>query len=249
MIINDNRFKEKPHGNAIIWRYMSLEKFLDLLINSQLFFSNLNRLTDKYEGTVYDKNFKSEVKAIMESEFNGFDEIDLNHERARVEILKNFTLVNCWTMRRHESYALWKIYGGNNSSIAIKSTVSSLKDSINSTEQEFNEDIFMSKVKYQQKLDDSFSRIDATITKKPFYDFESEIRLIILNYNKSEGGYKIPYDISKGRTVKLNLEKLINEIYISPFLKKQYHQNLKHIIQKINPNLTKKFMESEILDN
>lgn len=249
MIITDDRFKERPHGNTIIWRYMSIDKFLDLLISSQLFFSNLTKVSDKYEGTVYDKNFESEVRNLNNSKNNGFDEIDLEHERKRVELLKNYTLINCWTMKRHESYALWKIYGANQSSIAIKSTVSNLKDSINNSSQDFDEKIFISKVKYQQKLDDSFSRIDATITKKQFYDFESELRMIIFNFPVSEGGYNVPYDITSGRKINVNLDKLINEIYLSPFLRKTYHENIKLVISKFNSSLRNKIRESEILDN
>lgn len=249
MIVNDSRFKERPHGNAIIWRYMSLEKFLDLLINSQLFFSNLNRLTDKYEGTVYDENFNVKTDSELKLTSDNLDVTQLNHNRLKIELSKNYTLVNCWTMRRHESYALWKIYGGNNSSVAIKSTVSNLKASINQSKQTFDENIYLSKVKYQDKLDDPFSRIEAVITKKPFYDFESEIRLVILNNHLNDGGYDVPYDISNGRFITINLEKLIDEIYFSPFLKKTYHNNLKFIINKIQPELSRKIMESEILDN
>lgn len=38
-----------PHGNNIIWRYMGLDKFLDLIVNDRLFFGNADKLTDDYE--------------------------------------------------------------------------------------------------------------------------------------------------------------------------------------------------------
>ena len=42
----------KPWGTSIIWRYMGLDKFLDLITNSRLFFANVHSLTDQYEASL-----------------------------------------------------------------------------------------------------------------------------------------------------------------------------------------------------
>jgi hypothetical protein len=245
MVIHDSRFKKfEPHGNTVIWRYMTFQKFMDLIINSRLFFTNLNKLSDKYEGTVYDSNIQLAKRGIEKE-----DQIfQIDYEKHQVESLKHLTLVNCWTMQRHESYALWKIYNGNEPGVAIRTTVANLKKAINSTDQLFNEDIFMAKVKYQNTLDDTFSRIEASITKREFYDFECEMRLLIFNYALSEGGHQVPYDISIGRSINVNLKILIGSIYISPFMNLNYHKNIMELISKFQPALNSSVRNSQIQD-
>ncbi len=169
MIVKDDRIREKPpNGNSIVWRYLSLEKFLDLLLNSQIFFSNLTKLTDKYEGTIFQSNYKMAISAIKDDPDFKNQKAEIIREQNEVNNLRNYTLVYCWTLKRHESFALWKIYVGTNPGVAIRTTVSKLRQSINTTDQEFDEDISIASVKYQDKLDHSFSRIEATITKRSF---------------------------------------------------------------------------------
>lgn len=247
MIINQkNSNIEEPHGNTILWRYMSFQKFIDLLINSQLFFSNLSKLTDMYEGTVYNSNLK--IEDTKASKNDNYDPFSNFLKKTDLERLKQLTLVNCWTMQRHESYALWKIYGGKEPGVAIRTTVARLKNSINNTKQDIDEDILLAKVKYQNRLDDSFSRIEATITKREFYDFENEIRLIIFNYPQSEGGYQVPYDIATGKKVNIDLSRLIDGIYISPFSNSSYKTNIGKIISKFRPDLSNQIRGSQIQD-
>ena len=39
-------------GETIIWRYMDIIKFLDLIQTQQLYFSNIENFNDPYEGFV-----------------------------------------------------------------------------------------------------------------------------------------------------------------------------------------------------
>lgn len=249
MVLDDDRIREKPpNGNRIAWRYLSLEKFLDLILNSQIFFTNLTKLTDQYEGTQYDTNLRLALD-YAKRENNYFEnKNEILNERNEIHNLRNYTLVNCWSLKRHESYALWKIYVGNNPGVAIKTTVSNIRKSINYAKQEFDENISIAEVKYQDKLDDSFSRIEATITKKRFYDFEDEMRLIIFNFPLNENGYKVPYDIRVGRKVNIINDVLISQLYISPFVKHVYRKAIISTIIKLAPYLKNRIHESEIND-
>jgi hypothetical protein len=248
MVIKDKRlFRSKvPNGRRTIWRYMNLEKFLDLLLNSRIFFTNLARLTDKYEGTIFDSNIRianSYANKLKDSEVVK-KEIVL--EQQEVNNLRNYTLVNCWSLKRHESFALWKIYVDNSPGVAIKATISDLKKSINLAHQDFDEDISIAEVKYQDILDDSFSRIEATITKKKFYDFENELRMIILNFPLSNGGYEVPYDITIGRYINVRTNVLLKEIYISPFLNSSYRNTISQTLITLAPFLKNRIKESKI---
>jgi len=249
MIIRDDRILDpNPSGNRVIWRYLTLEKFLDLILNSELFFTNLTRLTDKYEGTMYESNYRIAMSAAKK--YDNSKEVieEIIQEQREINNLRNFTLVNCWTLKRHESFALWKIYVGNGPGVAIRTTISNLKRSINETKQNFDEDISLAEVKYKDKLDYSFSRIEATITKKPYYDFENEMRLIIFNFPLTDDGYEVPYDLTIGRKVKINTEILISSLYISPFINQNYRQTVFDTIVKLAPFLKSRLKESDIND-
>ena len=118
---------------------MGIEKFFHLLITQKLFFTRLSRMSDKYEGAVPEQLIIKRIEEIVKEK--GGDPAALIHkERKNIEKFRDYTFLNCWTINRNESYALWKIYlKGSNGGLAIKSTVSKLKKSIeNKTpEQEF----------------------------------------------------------------------------------------------------------------
>lgn len=250
MIVKDKRLN-KPHGNTVIWRYLGLDKFLDLLASSELFFTNAAKMTDRYEGVIPKRNEKYILRNLKNE---GFD-----NEEARLESqiklhqtnsLRALTLLNCWTINQHESYALWKIYlGGSKSGVAIKTTVSKLERAIKKGEDPFDEDIYISKVIYTDFIkEEPESRFNVTTTKNKFYEYENELRLFIFNYPRSEGGTETPYDISIGRRLKVDINELIDEIYLSPFTGQWFDKTLVDTIDRFNPELKKKIKNSEILD-
>lgn len=219
-------------------------------MDSSLFFPNANKLTDQYEVSVpssVEKKKRTELKK------KGFRGRDLEEEMASfywyTNPMKDLVLVNCWSVNPHESYALWKIYlGGDKNGVAIKSTVSKLKQSLISGKDAYPEEFFIGKVKYKTHLsEDELSRLSVITTKKPYYDFEKELRLFILNYPLSEGGHVPPYNMSTGRNVKIELNGLINEVYISPFADSSYTADVKSLLRS-RISSTINIRESEILD-
>jgi len=227
-------YLEIPHGNSFVWRYMNDKKFTDLLKKDSLFFPNANKLSDKYEVSVPDSVI---IKKRKELESSGLYGRELEEEMASfywyANPMKDLVLINCWSINQHESYALWKIYlGGEKNGVAIKSTVSKLKKSVQIGNDIYPEEFFMGKVKYKKHLNpDELSRLSVITTKKPFYDFERELRLFILNYPMSEGGTETPYDMTIGRSVKVDLDVLVKEIYISPFADESYKNKVQRLIE------------------
>lgn len=250
MIIK-NKNLDVPHGNTVIWRYIGLDKFLDLLVTQELFFSNAAKMSDRYEGLIPKRNQDYLLKSLKNTGLSLHDaEIESQIRLREVNALKELTLLNCWTINQSESYALWKIYlGGSKSGVAIKSTVSKLKRAIEKGNDTFKEDIFMSKVKYTDFIkDEPENRFNVITTKNRFYDYENELRLFIFHYPKSEGQISTPYNISTGRRMKIDINELIDEIYLSPFVGKWFDKTIIEILNKVNPTLNQKITNSEILD-
>lgn len=250
-MISKNKNLIVPHGNLTIWRYMGLDKFLDLITTEQLFFTNAEKMTDKYEGVVPRKTLKSKRRRL---EKLGKDDRAINESLSRYDYefssLRNLTLLNCWSINQYESYALWKIYlGGSKSGVAIKTNVSKLKKAIDNGNDPYHEEIFLGKVEYNDYIPDKeLTRWNIVTTKNQFYAFENELRLFIFHYPLSEGGVKVPYDMSIGRRVRVDLDFLIEKIYLSPFAGTWFEKTFKDTVRKIRPNLVKRIIISEVQD-
>ena len=250
-MIVKNKDLDIPHGNTVIWRYIGLDKFLDLLMSQELFFSNAARMSDQYEGLIPKRNQDYLLKSINSGVVTIEDaEIERQKRIKHIHAFKELTLLNCWTINQSESYALWKIYlGGSKSGVAIRTTVSKLTKAIKKGNDAYKEDVFISKVKYTDFIkEEPENRFNVITTKNKFYDFEKELRLFIFHYPKSESGIEPPYDISIGRRLKVDLNELIDEIYLSPFVGKWFDKTIVDILNKVNPTLSQRIKNSEILD-
>ena len=241
---------ETPHGNSTVWRYMNTWKFEQLLSSGSIFFPNAVKLSDQYEVTVPNSVVEQKRKELVAKGLSGKDlEEEVGIFAWNANPMKELVLINCWSINPHENYALWKIYlGGEKNGVAIKSTVSKLRKSVISGKDSYPEEFFMGKVKYRKHMSsDELSRLSVITTKKPFYEFEKELRLFILNYPLSEGGSVTPYDFSIGREVRVDVNELVHEIYISPFADETYRQKIEMLLNK-NKLSTDLLKQSEILD-
>ena len=127
-------FKKPENENAKIWRYMDFTKFVSMLDTKSLYFTRIDLLEDKFEGSVpksfyssmssekiemlkafYPKSYKSRIKksektALKKSKKN----LEINLAR------RKWTFVNCWHVNEDESAAMWKLYLKSNEGVAIQ---------------------------------------------------------------------------------------------------------------------------------
>ncbi len=249
MIVENDNLKH-PHGNKKIWRYMDLPKFLDLVTSEELYFANSSTLSDKYEGELPAGNLKQLKKAYMEeqkySEAQAQEAADMAIEVAQE--VKSNTLVNCWSMNTIESFALWKIYlGSAGSGVGIRTNVKALRESLVGTDI----DIEMGEVSYRNYLENINKNYIMT-RKSPFYKYEQELRLLIdqVKIGKDEKGEKmiVANKNPNGLKVPIDVNELIQEIYISPFMGDWFEEMLRMTLVKINPALVDKIKRSDIQD-
>lgn len=122
-----------------LMRYMSIEKYKDLLSTGKLFLPRYDQFEDKLEGTLgyvppgnLIQEFIERLKRIasmpqsgkvLAQEFLEAFEPALYHN-----LLQNFTFVSCWHKGAQESPLMWKAYAPEG--VVIKSDLSSLKNSL-----------------------------------------------------------------------------------------------------------------------
>jgi hypothetical protein len=251
---------EAPHGSNIIWRYMSLEKFLVMLERQVLRFSQASKLTDNRELRLpYEKvesRFWKKLRSLDEADQRSFSETQWP-ERDRVEqkaeTLRERTYLSSWSIAQDESYALWKIYlGGSAAGVAIKSTFSALQKAIDSEEKN---EITCARVRYTDDSNPGNLRDEHFIYQKStHYEYEKELRLAI-NYKPSKGeGHPIfeamnqgPY-YPAGLALRVDLDTLIKEIYLSPFSMGAFRKSFEQIVKKLRPELQAKVKTSAVRD-
>lgn len=205
---------------------MDLTKFVSLLQRKALFFCRLDKLEDHFEGTTAKSNWKKRFdyhatqhlrtpnfKKLTDQEILKAVEADFEGDRK----MKALKCICCWNIDDFESAALWKIYSDFSQGIMITSKISALIDSFN----ENTDDIDLSEVQYiNHKLDDmpDFNMMYPVFHKNKAYTYEKELRLIytvdfevgwLYDWSKEE--------VEQGKYLPVNLDKLIDEIIVSPY--------------------------------
>jgi hypothetical protein len=221
-----------PNNDTIIWRYLDLTKYLYLITENKLFFPRLDKLSDQFEGHVSHHTYDtlnrryshfSSVISFLGGQYYKF----IQEKADSLAWEKSFTLINSWCMDENESYALWKVYLGNNQyGVAIKSTVGCFLESVKDDKYSVTPTI----VSYNPNIyTDSIEKI--ATTKNKHYDYEKELRFIIFDQYKNRKN-KLP-KFENGAYVKTNLVKLINEVRVSPMSPDWVFNLVKKITKKI----------------
>lgn len=188
--------------SAILRRYLDLPKLLDLLHSSSLYLRRADGFSDRLEGALFpclrdmiDEECKKGTIPTNSKEF---------YRRAREE-----NYVSCWTIGAKDNMALWQLYGGVRTGIAITTTVARIVDCA----ADWNESIHVHKVKYvNHKKPPNYavgSPRDVLQYKSDAYKFESELRVIVSRNRTS----------SQSRGIRLpvtNLDSLVRSVVLSP---------------------------------
>ncbi|WP_404420325.1 hypothetical protein [Thalassospira australica] len=132
--------------------------------------------------------------------------------RELLGVQANWIDIICWHTADVESMAMWKIYGGNEPSVCLVSTIDQFCRSIRLPE---TSAMVIGKVEYED-LRDGFGNIHDTFTpyflKSRHYAYEHELRAIVFNSDdewqkdRSALGCHIPVDLSN----------LISQVILSP---------------------------------
>lgn len=212
--------------NAKLWRYMDMSKFISMLEDSSLYFSRIDMLGDPFEASypIKNENFWDEEKVTKinsDKDPKRLKEMMLLMNakiRERAKIHRYALFVNCWHKNENESAAMWKIYAKTNESICIVTSFGKLRnclpDHIQITPIQY--------IDYENDHMDDWSIHAPYMFKRKSFEYENEIRAIFEKYPKGvQVGNETKIHLStdtnpKGIKVKINLNDLIEFVYISP---------------------------------
>ena len=232
MYLTNPNIKLPEDPETIVWKYLDLSKFLDLLLSKKLFMSRSDKFEDQYEGTFSEPTFE-EIRKLS------IDNPDfLNYYKTHREKVA----ISSWHINEYESFAMWQIFTQNSEGLAIQSTIGRLQKALQPEEhfqQYIGEVNYIDYKKEYIPFDDLFFPF---LYKRKSFQYEREVRIIsdvTQNNLKLNDGLKINVDV--------NL--LIEKIYIHPKSENWYKNLVIQLVEKLGFDISieKSDLESDIL--
>jgi hypothetical protein len=232
MYITSPNIKLPEDPDTIVWKYLDLSKFLDLLLSKKLFMSRSDKFEDQYEGTFSEPTFEEIKKlAINNPEF-------LNYYKTHREKVA----ISSWHINEYESFAMWQIFTQNSEGLAIQSTIGRLQKAL---EPETNLKQYIGQVNYIDykkeyiPFDDLFFPF---LFKRKSFQYEREVRIISDTSDTA-------ITINDGIKINVDISQLIDKIYIHPKSENWYKNLVIELVSKLDFDITieKSDLESDIL--
>ncbi|MBI5360040.1 MAG: hypothetical protein HZA48_05600 [Planctomycetes bacterium] len=233
------KFKKPDDKNAIIWRYMDFVGFVSLLDKKSLYFSKADELQDPYEdkfaNAVFGHRIGETKKFAKEPKKKAEQRPDAVNPADAV-----LTYVNCWHINHIESTSMWQVYLKSDEGVAIQSTYGKLKQSFSAYAKG---DVCIGQVGY---LDFAVDPVPKDYDEWPFlykrssFSYERELRAIVREEHVDLT--KGPHEL--GKYISVNLDMLIEKIYVSPAAPIWFSELVDSITGKLG--LAKKVIHSQL---
>ena len=232
MYIHDKNIKLPEDPDTIVWKYLDLSKFVDLLLYKKLFMSRSDKFEDQYEGTFSEPTFEEIRK--LSADNPAFLDFYKTHRKNVV--------ISSWHINEYESFAMWQIFTQKTEGLAIQSTLGRLQEALrpeNQFQQHIGEVNYIDYKKEYIPFDNTFFPF---LFKRKSFQYEREIRIIsdATSHNLSiDNGLKIDVDITH----------LIEKIYIHPKSENWYKNLVIELVKRLGFQfeIEKSDLESEIL--
>lgn len=232
MYYSNPNIKLPKDPDTIVWKYLDLSKFLELLLSQKLFMSRSDKFEDQYEGTFSEPTFE-EIKKLSENNPEFLDYYKSKREKV---------VVSSWHINEYESFAMWQIFTQNSEGLAIQSTVERLQKALK-LETNFNQYIgevnYIDYKKEHIPFDDSFFPF---LFKRKSFQYEREVRIISDLSEKN-------ITINDGIKIDVDINQLIGKIYIHPKSENWYKKLVIELVSKLGFDfeIEKSDLESDIL--
>ena len=185
-----------PSDKDTLWRYISFEKFVNMLDTESLFFTRAYKYEDPFEGYIHKVTRDSCHNLIDEINFDrghptdGVKKLELEAIVTEDEIQKKYIMCNCWHTNNDESMAMWEKYHLRNNGIAIKTTMEKLKNSITDAIDVYIGNVeYISREKFQHEYVNQYLNpiilkghsilYHPYFFKRKVFEYEQEVRVII----------------------------------------------------------------------
>ena len=232
MYITNPNIKLPEDPDTVVWKYLDLSKFLDLLMSDKLFMSRSDKFEDQYEGTFSEPTFE-EIKKLSTDKPDFLNYYKTHREKVAI---------SSWHINEYESFAMWQIFTQNSEGLAIQSTIGRLQKSLIpeiNFKQYIGEVNYIDYKKEHIPFDDMFFPF---LFKRKSFQYEGEVR-IITDIGESD------IKINDGLKINVDINQLIEKIYIHPKSENWYKNLVIRLVKQLGFDFTieKSDLESDIL--
>lgn len=234
-----------------IWRYLSLPKFIDFIVNENIAFSRADTFADKKEGISNElirliNTYKAEKEKYSDNNSN-FPYVGIGNpidglllhalsteekkHLSQLIIEQKKYFISCWFVSENESMAMWDLYAKDHG-VAIQTTIDVVVNSVTSTKFFVSENFKHKQVTYNNisKIASAYFEntnevFDLLFRKDISYEHEKEYRFII---SDDLGGAQIP-----SKSVKLDCSSLNKfKIITHPLMPDWQYKNIRQLCEK-----------------
>jgi hypothetical protein len=232
MYLNNPNINLTGDPDTIVWKYLDLSKFLDLLMSKKLFMSRSDKFEDQYEGTFSEPTFE-EIKKLSINNPDFLQYYKTHREKVAI---------SSWHINEYESFAMWQIFTQNSEGLAIQSTIGRLQNALipeNNYKQFIGEVNYIDYKKEYIPFDDMFFPF---LFKRKSFQYEREVRIITdVAENK--------ITLNDGLKINVDIDQLIETIYIHPKSENWYKNLVIDLVKQLGFDfaIEKSDLESDIL--
>jgi hypothetical protein len=216
----------EPSEDALIWRFMDLRKFRDLMASEELYFRRADLFADKSEGLPPEK-YARKVLGLDPYDVN--DRVRLNDHLGSLAQNRESYHIICWHLYRQETLDMWEQYGHDG--VAVCSRFGLLKSALDGLLDEARAGL----VRYgTDHLANTFNTLEFITTKQIQYSQDREVRAWLTVLDPLAGGnrhidlnnfpHPVPLDLNprhswvpECKRRRIDLRLLINDVFISPW--------------------------------
>ncbi len=219
--------QKEPAAGAVIWRFMNLRKFRDLMASEELYFCRADLFDDETEG-LPPEEYVHRVLRLDPLDIK--DRIEINDHLGSLAQDREMHYLTCWYLFDKEKLKMWEGYGHDG--VAIVSRYDLLKEAL---EKSLIDETHIGLVQYgTAHLTDRFNALEFITTKQAKYEHECEVRAMLTCTNPLSGNNRhidlnnIPHPralpmnprhawVPECKRRRIVLKDLVQEVVISPW--------------------------------
>ena len=212
MPVEPFRFVSEPEDpEAVIWRFMQLWKFQDLITTSELYFCRSDLLGDDNEGLPPD----GFVPDLGLNPLDVRDAVTLKRHFGAIAQHRKCYFVNCWYLAAEPTAAMWQEYGKDG--VAVASRYSLLKGAVDAGKDRG----FIGVIRYGVgHLKGKWNLLRFIFSKREEFAHEKEVRALLYFPDEFRNDGRLaepPASVATFRRLPVPLPSLITEIQVSPW--------------------------------
>ena len=232
MFKHDKNIRLPENPDTVVWKYLDLSKFVDLLLYKKLFMSRSDKFEDQYEGTFSEPTFEEIRKLSIDNpEF-------LDYYKTH----RKNVVISSWHINEYESFAMWQIFTQKHEGLAIQSTLERIQQAL-SLDRNFEQHIgSVNYIDYKKEYIPFDNTFFPFLFKRKSFQYEREIRII-----SDVSAHNL--NIDNGLKIDVDIEQLIEKIYIHPKSENWYKNLVIELVKRLGFDfiIEKSDLESDIL--